>query len=108
MNWLDSSPIKFLNFIASVAALVSLVGGGAYGEKVKGQDWGTVAAASAGAIIGLGMVACFYAALVLIVIRLRRNCPHCQGTGRAVDEHLGNSVFTRKRCEVCGGKGKVW
>ena len=108
MAWLDSSPVKLVNFIASIAAIVGLIAGGALGNEVKGPEWGALAAIAVGGVLGLMAVSVFYSILILVLFQFRRNCPHCRGTGWAVDEHFGNEVFTRACCQVCGGRGKVW
>jgi len=108
MSWLNSTPVKFVNFVASIASIVGLIAGGAAGNELKGSDWGPIAAVAIGGLIGLMTVSLFYTILILIVLRFRLDCPHCRGSGWAVDEHFANQVFTRTRCQVCGGRGKVW
>lgn len=99
---------RILHVSASLATLVAFFAGGAIGDKAKGADWGTLAAASVGAICGLFLVASLYAILYVTLLCFRRPCPHCRGSGWAADENIGGHILTHKTCTVCGGGGKIW
>ena len=102
------SPERLLHIVGSIASIIALIAGGAVGEKTMGGEWGTVVAASLGALSGLLLVTMFYAFLYIVLLQFRRSCPHCGGTGWAVDNNIGGEAIDHKRCEVCGGGGKIW
>ena len=97
MKWLDSNPVKLLNFLATLATLITAIGS----IELKGEQWGMPLSAA----VGAGAVVLPYLAFLMFLelLKHRRNCPRCRGTGQ-----LGAYPDTVNRCDVCNGKGKLW
>lgn len=107
---LDSNPVKVINLVAAVLTIGTAIGGALTGIAWKGDDWGTPFAAT---VFGFAFaVAClllflFVLAAYVLVGKLRRNCPVCNGNGKVTtrDEYF---LPTGTVCPKCKGDGVLW
>lgn len=102
MRWLDSGPIKFLNFTASLFTVSGAVGGGLLGRQLKGDDWGFAPAIVVGGFLGMAGMVLFFVTILLILRTFSRTCPVCKGTGT-----VGAFPYTMNLCPKCGGDGRI-
>jgi hypothetical protein len=102
MKWLDSSPVKFLNFLASIVTLLGVVGGGIVGVHFGGEAVGSPVAASIGGFVGLVILTLFVFAVWRGIIAMMRTCPICQGSG------LVTRGYARHLCPKCNGDARIF
>jgi hypothetical protein len=102
MKWLDSVPVKFLNFFASVVTILGFVGGGILGVEIKGDAWGKLVSLVVGGFAGMAIMVLFAIAVWAILRSMMRTCPVCKG-----EAWIRSSPNQRTICPKCDGNARI-
>jgi hypothetical protein len=106
MSWLDSNPVKIVNFVGSLFSIavpiVGGIGGGIIGVHFGGDSLGSAVAATIGGFVGLVALTLFVFAVWWGILKMMRPCPICGGSGTI------QRNYARHFCPKCDGDGRIF